>query len=152
MFGGVYLNTTRTIYAMMENYNNEEIIWTSSNPSVVSVSPRDGYTSECTLAAKSLGSATITATLASDPTCTISKEFVIEEGEAMPADLFNQITGGVKLVSSDKCLSYDENYNVTVDEEYEVTTIYEETTPSDTSENNTNDAYQITILDKNTNK
>ena len=69
MFGGVYLNTTRTIYAMMENYNDEEIIWTSSNPSVVSVSPREGYTAECTLAAKSLGSATITATLASDSSC-----------------------------------------------------------------------------------
>ena len=152
MFGGVYLNTTRTIYAMMENYNDEEIIWTSSNPSVVSVSPREGYTAECTLAAKSLGSATITATLASDPSCSVSKEFVIEEGEAMPADLFNQITGGVKLVSSDKCLSYDEDYNVTVDEDYDVTTIYEEKNPSDTDASNTNDAYQITILNKKTNK
>ena len=151
MFGGLYLNTSRTIYAELEGYEGQEILWTSSNPSVVSVSPREGLTTECDLMCKKTGTVVITAQDSKNTNNKVSKEFVIEEGEVMPSELFNQVIGGVKLTSVDQCISYDDDLNPTVDEEYIVETIYEESNP-DNDLTNTSDAYQISILDKKTNK
>ena len=151
MFGDLYPDTTRVIYAEMENYNGQQIVWTSSNPNVIGASVRDDLTTECMLVCKGVGEATITAYDASNPSIRASKDFVITKGEAMPKDLFKQVTGGLKLTSIDKCLSYDDKFNPTVDLEYEVETVYEETNPSET-ENNTTDAYQLTVTNKKTNR
>lgn len=151
MFGDLYINTTRTIYAELENYEGQEIYWSSSDPEIISVSPRSNLTTECTLRCKKTGKVTIVAQDSKNLERRVAKQFIIEEGEAMPVELFNKITGGVKLTSIDKCLSYDSKYNPTVDEEYHIETIYEEENPSEDIDNK-NDAYQITINDVKTNQ
>ena len=151
MFGDLYPNTSRTIYLDVENYKGQEIYWSSSNEDVVSVSPRSGLTTECMLMCKGVGKVTILAQDSTDPSRKVAKQLVISEGEAMPSELFNQITGGVKLTSVDKCLSYDSNYVATVDEEIHLETIYEETNPNDDVDN-TNDAYQLIAVNKTNNR
>ena len=151
MFGDLYPNGSRTIYADIENYQGQEIYWSSSHEDIVSVSPRSGLTTECMLMCKGVGKVTILAQDSTNPSRKVAKQLVISEGEAMPSELFNQITGGVKLTSVDKCLSYDSNYVATVDEEIHLETIYEETNPND-DVNNTNDAYQLTAVNKTNNR
>ena len=151
MFGDLYPDAARAIYAEIENYQGQEIVWTSSNPSVIGASVRDDLTTECMLVCKGVGEATITAYLADNPSVKASKDFVITRGEAMSKELFKQVTGGLKLTSSDKCLSYDNKFNATVDLEYTLETVYEETNPSE-AENNTTDAYQLTVTNNKTNR
>lgn len=150
MFGDLYKNTSRMIYAQLDDYDGQEIYWSSSNEEIVRVSPREDLTTECFLHCKGTGKVTIVAQDSKNLNRRVAKEFIITEGEAMPLELFNKMTGGVKLTSLDQCLTFDYNYNPIVDQEYSVETIYEEGNPNDDVEN-TNDAYQITVTNKNNN-
>ena len=151
MMGDVYKDSMRSAYAIIKEGYESDVAWESSDPSVVKVSPRD-ITTDCSVIGVGYGTATITATLVNTPEHKATFVVTIAEGEAMPADLFNKVTGGVKLESIDKCFSYDDKLNETLDFQYAVTTIYEETKPNDKSNENTTDAYQISVIDLDKNK
>ena len=152
MFGGLYYEGIRTIYAIFKDGVSGEVVWSSSNENVVTVSPREGLTTECSLLVRSYGEARITAALKDDPNIVATYDINIEEGQAMPLELFNQIRGGVKMTSLDECLSFDKDYNSKVDESYTITTIYEETDPTNIDMSNLTEAYQINVVNNKTNK
>ncbi len=152
MMGNVYVETMRTAYALVKEGYESDVEWISSNESVVKVSPRGDNTTECTIIGRGYGSATITARLVTTPEHYATFEVTIAEGDAMPENMFNKLKGGMKLVSDDKCLSYDLNLNPSLDEQYRITTIYEETNPSDTDPSNKTDGYQINVYDTLKNK
>ena len=152
MFGGLYNESIRTIYAIFQEGISGELIWSTSNDEVVTITPREGLTSEAMLLVRGYGEARITASLADDPNIAATYDFVISEGEAMPVELFNKIKGGVRLVSDDQMLSFDKNYQETIEERYTITTIFEENNPENTEESNITDAYQIDVVNCNTNE
>ena len=151
MMGGLYPNTMRTAYALVKEGYESDVKWESSDESIVKVSERSDITTECTLIAKGYGTAVITATLVDSPEYKATFEITLSEGEAMPENLFNMMTGGMKLVSDDRCLSYDSQFNETLDEHYTITTIYEENNPSNEDPSNITDGYQISVVDNETN-
>ena len=114
MMGDVYKDSMRSAYAIIKEGYESDVAWESSDPSVVKVSPRD-ITTDCSVIGVGYGTATITATLVNTPEHKATFVVTIAEGEAMPADLFNKVTGGVKLESIDKCFSYDDKLNETLD-------------------------------------
>lgn len=152
MYGDLYYGGMRSIYVLFSEGLSGEIEWKSSNEDIVAVTLREGLTNEAFLVARDYGVVTITATLKDNPSIKATYDVLVSnEGENMPESLFNQIRGGVKMTSSDNLLSFNENYEETIEESYTITTIYEETNPEEIEDNLT-EAYQITVIDDKTGK
>lgn len=166
MYGDLYKDGMRTIYAKMDNYQNlgKTVRWESSDDSIVSVSSvsidegdEEPYLAESLLTGRNYGTATITAYLEEDETIRASLEITIKEGQAMSESLFKSFSQSVKFTFVEENLSYDEDYTETVDETYDITTIFEENyDPNSTTQgyydlDNYTDAYQLTSVDRKTN-
>jgi len=150
MFGDLYPNQMRSIYALLgEDIKGEKVVWASSNEEVISVSEVDNLNMpEALLTNRSLGEATITASLESDPHNSVSMDFKIEAGEAMSEELYTTITSSVKFVFDDQLINYDENYAPTVNNHYQFTSIFEEIRDnSSVVRDNYTDGYQTIEVD-----
>ena len=146
MYGDLYLNGMRTIYVTLSNeYSDQEIVWESSNETIVSVTGREGLSTEGLVTAHSYGEAYIKASLKDYPEISTTKKFVISKGETMPAELFNSIKGGATLKSKDEFIIVNKNFEETIEQTEYLDVIYEENDPS----NSYTDAYQMTIKNKN---
>ena len=142
MYGDLYLNSMRTIYVTLSNtYQNQEVVWESSDESIVSVTGREGLSTEGLLTAHSYGVAYIKASLKDYPEISSTKKFEIKKGETMPSELFNSIKGGAKLKSKDEFIIVNKNFKETIDQTEYLDVIYEE----NDSSNSYTDAYQMTI-------
>ena len=145
MYGDLYLNGMRTIYAeLSKEYDDEEIVWESSNEEIVSATGREGLSAECLVTAHSYGVAYIKASLKEYPDIYTIKKFEIKKGEAMPKELFNSIKGSATLTTKDQYISVDASRKETITKEENLEVIYEENDAT----NNYTDAYQMTIKNK----
>lgn len=146
MMGDLYINNMRSIYALVdESLKGQELVWTSSDTNVISLTGVDASLPEAYLSARNYGTATITCSLANDPSIYVTKVVEVKEGEVMPVDLYKKVTGSVKFTSNQEMLSFDANYNSSVEESYTVTTIFEENkpTPDRLTEIEISDAYEL---------
>lgn len=149
MYGNLYINGTRTIYANIGD-SKSKVVWTSSEPSIVSASVREDLSTECTLIAKKVGSAVISASLSDDSSVVATMKIDIEEGTAMPIDKFSKLQGGLKLSSVDEPLSFDKYGNSSVDSTYDIVTIFEESGDvTNKTDTNSTDAYSISAINRN---
>ena len=127
MYGGLYLNGMRTIYAKLsEQYKDSEIVWESSDESIVSATGRENLSSECLVTALDYGVAYVKASLKDNPSIYSVKKFEIKKGEAMPVELFNSISGAVTMNTTDQYIMVDNKYNETVTKTEYLDVIYEE--------------------------
>lgn len=117
MMGDLYINNMRSIYALVdESLKGQELVWTSSDTNVISLTGVDASLPEAYLSARNYGTATITCSLANDPSIYVTKVVEVKEGEVMPVDLYKKVTGSVKFTSNQEMLSFDANYNSSVEE------------------------------------
>ena len=146
-FGDLYPNSMRAFFAEVDGLEGYTLIWSSSDENIVTISAREGSMREAFAVVRSLGECTISVKVSGRDDLVASKTFNITEGEAMPENLYTKVDGGVKVTSEDKLYNYDANFDKTLVQEFQGTTIFEETRPEDQSVDNLTDAYQIDILD-----
>ena len=146
-FGDLYPNSMRSVFADVEGLDTYTLTWSSSDDSVLKVSPREGSKNEAFLIVVGLGTATVTCRVNEREDLHASRSFTISEGEAMPEELYTKVDGGVTVHSDDKLLDYDENFDSTLVQKYRGTTVFEETNPEDQSSSNFTDAYQFDLED-----
>lgn len=140
MYGPLY-DTVRAVYAFYPEGVSGELVWESSDQSVASImdgsvmstpNPLQGAMPEAILSGRNSGTATIRCYLKSDPKIfgTIDVEVVDRNGgEAMPEDVYNKLTSSIKFTGTDQLLSFtngNKKYDRHIDEEYSLTTIFEE--------------------------
>jgi len=155
MYGDLYYQQMRSIYVKFDNQTTSgNIIWETSDESIIRVSEMDSVMPEALLTAMGYGEATITATLESDSSIKASKTIKIDDtGKYMPSDLYESLMYSMKLDVTESLINYDENYNTSVEQTYNLTTIFEENKDSHVDELTTNltDAFQLIEKDNTTN-
>ena len=146
---------TRSIYAKLKDGLAGEFVWTSSDPSIVTVDEENivqGSMPEALLIAQTPGRVTITCTLASDRKVKSTFELQVydaDDGTAISDELYGAITGGVKLDVAYTEYNYDSEYEKSVNDTSSLTIIYEEN--RDYGDDNTydvTDAYFFEEKDK----
>ena len=150
MFGKLFLHQVRAIYAIKNN-TTDKIKWTSSDESVVKVSPRENLDTECNLIALKTGEVTVTATLENDNTISSSLKVKVESGEVLPENLYSPLISSLRVESEISYLNYDKDYDSTEESKDLITTIFEEEEPESTTIPNYTDAYEINVRDAKTN-
>jgi len=145
MNGDLHLNQSRSIYAVLKEGVTGNVVFESSNPSVIRTSKMEGISNEVLLSAVSEGEATITAYLEGEEDVVVSKTITIAHGTALSQETFNKLTGSMKVSLTQTLYDYDSQLQPTLYEKCDVTTIYEEVDDMDTYHNT--DAYQITVKD-----
>mgnify|MGYP003295277838 CR=1 FL=1 len=150
MFGKLFVNQMRTLYAIKNN-TTDKLVWKSSDDKIVKTSLREGLDTECNLIALGTGEVTITVSLESDASISNSIKIKVEEGEVMPSNLYSQIVSSLRVESKVQYLNYDKDYDFEIDSEDLITTIFEEDNPDQSSYPNYTDAYEINVRDAKTN-
>ncbi|MFA6624277.1 MAG: hypothetical protein WCS80_00740 [Bacilli bacterium] len=147
MFGKLYPKSSRSIYALVDGYEDEELIWESSDSTIVSVSSLyENDTKEGYLIAKTLGTVTITCTLADHPKLKTSLTIVVENGKTIDEDIYNRFLGGMRVDGKAKYYNYDSALVSSLDSSETYETVYEEKN-GEPSDSNHTDCYEIEITD-----
>lgn len=152
MMGNLYPNQQRSIYAIVDEYGNKDVNWTSSDESIVKVSRLENQEQEEALLTSmpdKFGTVIIKATMADDESIYSEMEVTVEEGEAMNEDMFKTVTGAAKFNINEKLYDYDYELNSTEEGDTDLEIIFEE---NDNSylfnlEYNLTDAYSVTAYD-----
>lgn len=164
MKGDLYLHHSRTIYATLSGGLSGDLEWSSDDINVVSIGSSEkavlqGDMPEALLHANATGTATIRCALKNNIKIFNEYEITVRDastGTSMPEDLYQQLTGSIKLTSTEQLLDYDVNYTETVSETHDIKTIFEEnndtqiTIGSGVETANLTDAYQIEVKDHTT--
>ncbi len=148
MNGDLHLNQSRSIYAILKEGVSGNVVFESSDPNVVRASKMEGISNEALLTAVSEGEAIISAHLEGEEDVIVSKTFNIAHGTALSSEVFDKLTGGMKVELTQTLYDYDRELNPTLFEQSDITTIYEEVDDMDSYHNT--DAYQITVKDHKT--
>lgn len=152
MMGNLYPNQQRSIYAIVDEYGNKDVNWTSSDESIVKVSRLENQEQEEALLTSmpdKFGTVIIKATMADDESVYSEMEVTVEEGEAMNEDMFKTVTGAAKFNISEKLYDYDFELNSTKVGDTDLEIIFEENDDSYlfNLEYNLTDAYSVTAYD-----
>lgn len=152
MMGNLYPNQQRSIYAIVDEYGNKDVNWTSSDESIVRVSRLENQEQEEALLTSmpdKFGTVIIKATMADDESVYSEMEITVEEGEAMNEDMFKTITGAAKFNINEKLYDYDYELNPTKEGDTDLEIIFEENDDSYlfNLEYNLTDAYSVTAYD-----
>ncbi len=126
MYGDLQLGSIRSIYALLPAGESTDVVWNTSDASIVSVTPVPGNLPEASLTAKKVGSVTISCHLASDPSVSAEQKITIKDGTVIPADIYSTIAGGLTLSTVQQHINYDTSYTPTVESTYRITTSFEE--------------------------
>ena len=143
MNGDLRLNQSRSIYAILKEGVTGNVVFESSDPSVIRTSKMEGVSNEALLTAVSEGEAIISAYLEGEENVIVSKTLTISHGTALSSEVFNQLTGAMKVDLTQTLYDYDSQLKPTLHEQSDITTIYEEVSEMDSYHNT--DAYQITV-------
>ncbi len=146
MFGDLYPNQMRSIYAVLDEGKSGNVVFESDNEEVVRCTNDESRGNQALLGAVSTGEATISAYFEDSPTKIVTKKVTVKNGTALPESTFNKLTGGMKVTMSQSLYDYNDELEPTLYKAYDVTTIYEEVEEA-TFYHNT-DAYQITVTDR----
>lgn len=152
MMGNLYPNQQRSIYAIVDEYGNKDVNWTSSDESIVKVSRLENQEQEEALLTSmpdKFGTVIIKATMADDESIYSEMEVTVEEGEAMNEDMFKTVTGAAKFNINEKLYDYDYELNSTKVGDTDLEIIFEENDDSYlfNLEYNLTDAYSVTAYD-----
>lgn len=152
MMGNLYPNQQRSIYAIVDEYGNKDVNWTSSDESIVKVSRLENQEQEEALLTSmpdKFGTVIIKATMADDESVYSEMEVTVEEGEAMNEDMFKTVTGAAKFNINEKLYDYDYELNPTEEGDTDLEIIFEENDDSYlfNLEYNLTDAYSVTAYD-----
>lgn len=152
MMGNLYPNQQRSIYAIVDEYGNKDVNWTSSDESIVKVSRLENQEQEEALLTSmpdKFGTVIIKATMADDESVYSEMEVTVEEGEAMNEDMFKTVTGAAKFNINEKLYDYDYELNSTEEGDTDLEIIFEENDDSYlfNLEYNLTDAYSVTAYD-----
>ena len=152
MMGNLYPNQQRSIYAIVDEYGNKDVNWTSSDESIVKVSRLENQEQEEALLTSmpdKFGAVIIKATMADDESVYSEMEVTVEEGEAMNEDMFKTVTGAAKFNINEKLYDYDYELNSTKKGDTDLEIIFEENDDSYlfNLEYNLTDAYSVTAYD-----
>lgn len=152
MMGNLYPNQQRSIYAIVDEYGNKDVNWTSSDESIVKVSRLENQEQEealLTSMSDKFGTVIIKATMADDESVYSEMEVTVEEGEAMNEDMFKTVTGAAKFNINEKLYDYDYELNSTKVGDTDLEIIFEENDDSYlfNLEYNLTDAYSVTAYD-----
>lgn len=152
MMGNLYPNQQRSIYAIVDEYGNKDVNWTSSDESIVKVSRLENQEQEEALLTSmpdKFGTVIIKATMADDESVYSEMEVTVEEGEAMSEDMFKTVTGAAKFNINEKLYDYDYELNSTEKGDTDLEIIFEENDDSYlfNLEYNLTDAYSVTAYD-----
>ena len=152
MMGNLYPNQQRSIYAIVDEYGNKDVNWTSSDESIVKVSRLENQEQEEALLTSmpdKFGTVIIKATMADDESIYSEMEVTVEEGEAMNEDMFKTVTGAAKFNINEKLYDYDYELNSTEEGDTDLEIIFEENDDSYlfNLEYNLTDAYSVTAYD-----
>lgn len=152
MMGNLYPNQQRSIYAIVDEYGNKDVNWTSSDESIVKVSRLKNQEQEEALLTSmpdKFGTVIIKATMADDESVYSEMEVTVEEGEAMSEDMFKTVTGAAKFNINEKLYDYDYELNSTEKGDTDLEIIFEENDDSYlfNLEYNLTDAYSVTAYD-----
>lgn len=152
MMGNLYPNQQRSIYAIVDEYGNKDVNWTSSDESIVKVSRLENQEQEEALLTSmpdKFGTVIIKATMADDESVYSEMEVTVEEGEAMNEDMFKTVTGAAKFNINEKLYDYDYELNSTEKGDTDLEIIFEENDDSYlfNLEYNLTDAYSVTAYD-----
>ena len=152
MMGNLYPNQQRSIYAIVDEYGNKDVNWTSSDESIVKVSRLENQEQEEALLTSmpdKFGTVIIKATMADDESVYSEMEVTVEEGEAMNEDMFKTVTGAAKFNINEKLYDYDYELNSTKEGDTDLEIIFEENDDSYlfNLEYNLTDAYSVTAYD-----
>lgn len=152
MMGNLYPNQQRSIYAIIDEYGNKDVNWTSSDESIVKVSRLENQEQEEALLTSmpdKFGTVIIKATMADDESVYSEMEVTVEEGEAMNEDMFKTVTGAAKFNINEKLYDYDYELNPTKEGDTDLEIIFEENDDSYlfNLEYNLTDAYSVTAYD-----
>mgnify|MGYP000837053863 FL=1 len=152
MMGNLYPNQQRSIYAIVDEYGNKDVNWTSSDESIVKVSRLENQEQEEALLTSmpdKFGTVIIKATMADDESIYSEMEVTVEEGEAMNEDMFKTVTGAAKFNINEKLYDYDYELNPTEEGDTDLEIIFEENDDSYlfNLEYNLTDAYSVTAYD-----
>lgn len=153
MFGNLYKNGSRSIYAMRYGVDGT-LEWKSSNESIVTIGePIDGELPEVLLLANGTGKAVITCSLKDDPSIYTEYEIdtLTDEYLEMDASLYSTISSSVKMTSIDNKIDYDSEYKPIINSSEKIVSIYEENEDQSSSVAlNLTDAFQTTVMDMDT--
>ena len=152
MFGDLYPNQMRSIYAVLDEGKTGNVIFESDNEEIVRCSNDQERGNEALLVAVSTGEVTISAHFEDDPTKVLTKKVIVKNGTALPESTFEKLTGGMKVTMSQSLYDYDDNLEPTLYKAYDVTTIYEENEDYASYPYHNTDAYQINVTEHGTNK
>lgn len=152
MMGNLYPNQQRSIYAIVDEYGNKDVNWTSSDESIVKVSRLENQEQEEALLTSmpdKFGTVIIKATMADDESVYSEMEVTVEEGETMNEDMFKTVTGAAKFNINEKLYDYDYELNFTEKGDTDLEIIFEENDDSYlfNLEYNLTDAYSVTAYD-----
>lgn len=152
MMGNLYPNQQRSIYAIVDEYGNKDVNWTSSDEGIVKVSRLENQEQEEALLTSmpdKFGTVIIKATMADDESVYSEMEVTVEEGEAMNEDMFKTVTGAAKFNINEKLYDYDYELNSTEKGDTDLEIIFEENDDSYlfNLEYNLTDAYSVTAYD-----
>lgn len=152
MMGNLYPNQQRSIYAIVDEYGNKDVNWTSSDESIVRVLRLENQEQEEALLTSmpdKFGTVIIKATMADDESVYSEIEVTVEEGEAMNEDMFKTVTGAAKFNINEKLYDYDYELNSTEKGDTDLEIIFEENDDSYlfNLEYNLTDAYSVTAYD-----
>lgn len=152
MMGNLYPNQQRSIYAIVDEYGNKDVNWTSSDESIVRVLRLENQEQEEALLTSmpdKFGTVIIKATMADDESVYSEMEVTVEEGEAMNEDMFKTVTGAAKFNINEKLYDYDYELNPTEEGDTDLEIIFEENDDSYlfNLEYNLTDAYSVTAYD-----
>lgn len=152
MMGNLYPNQQRSIYAIVDEYGNKDVNWTSSDESIVKVSRLENQEQEEALLTSmpdKFGTVIIKATMADDESVYSEMEVTVEEGETMNEDMFKTVTGAAKFNINEKLYDYDYELNSTEKGDTDLEIIFEENDDSYlfNLEYNLTDAYSVTAYD-----
>ncbi len=150
MFGDLYPNQMRSIYAVLGEGKTGNVIFESDNEGIVRCTNDEDRGNEALLVAVSTGEVTISAHFEDDPTKVVTKKVTVKNGTALPESTFEKLTGGMKVTMSQSLYDYGDDLEPTLYKAYDVTTIYEEV--EDASFYHNTDAYQINVVDRATGK
>lgn len=152
MMGNLYPNQQRSIYAIVDEYGNKDVNWTSSDESIVKVSRLENQEQEEALLTSmpdKFGTVIIKATMADDESVYSEMKVTVEKGETMNEDMFKTVTGAAKFNINEKLYDYDYELNSTEKGDTDLEIIFEENDDSYlfNLEYNLTDAYSVTAYD-----
>lgn len=158
--GPLIASTSRSVYVTFDSsVKPGEVVFESSDPAIAEVVDmaeimgEQGYDytymPEGYVKAKSSGTFALRAYLKSNPSVEVKRYFDVkskEEGDPLPAETFQKLTSSMKVETTQEQYIYDLNYNKILDNQYELTTIFEETgaASTDAQTGPRTDAYSFT--------